>query len=39
MEINQVYNRELKEYFVNTAIGVLMQSTRSPCGRDAAELE
>ena len=26
MEINQVYNRELKEYFVNTAIGVLMQN-------------
>lgn len=26
MEVNQVYNRELKEYFINSAIGILIQN-------------
>lgn len=26
MEVNQVYNRELKEYFINNAIGILLQN-------------
>ena len=26
MEVNQIYNREIKEYFINAAIGILMQN-------------